>query len=87
MSFSTTLTSKFQLTLPRPVREKLGVKRGVKFDIYPTSDGFIGRIKRKSKILNFVGDLKKIDDLRSIEEIRHESQKLASEEIQHRTGS
>lgn len=87
MSYTTTLTSKNQFTLPRPVREKLGVKKGVKFDIYPTSDGFIGRIKRKSKILNFAGDLKKIDDRKSITEIRQQSQKLAAEEINHRAGS
>lgn len=81
MSFTTTLTTKNQFTLPKPVRDKLGVKKGVKFDIYPTSDGFIGRIKRKSRILDFAGDLKNIDDGRSIKEIREETQRLASEEI------
>lgn len=85
MNFTTTLTSKNQFTLPLPVREKLGVKKGVKFDIYPMSDGFIGRIKRKSKILNFAGDLKIIDDGRPISLIRQESQKLAAEEINQKT--
>lgn len=87
MGFTTTLTSKNQLTLPRPVREKLGVKRGVKFDIYPTNDGFIGRIKRRSRILNFAGDLKKVDDGKQLAAIRQESQKLAAKEINQRTGS
>jgi len=81
MSFTTTLTSKNQFTLPQPVREKLGVKKGVRFDIYPTSDGFIGRIKRKSKILGFAGDLKSLDDRKSISDIRQESQNSAAEEI------
>ena len=63
------------------VREKLGVKKGVKFDIYPTSDGFIGRIKRKSKILGFAGDLKSLDDGKSVSDIRQESQNSAAEEI------
>lgn len=81
MSFTTTLTTKNQLTLPKPVRDKLGVKKGVRFDIYPTSDGFIGRIKRKSKILDFAGDLKDLDNGKSINQIREEAQKLASEEI------
>lgn len=81
MSFTTTLTTKNQFTLPKGVRDKLGVKKGVKFDIYPTGDGFIGRLKRKSRILDFAGDLKNFDDGRSINEIREETQRLASEEI------
>ncbi len=81
MSFTTTLTTKNQLTLPKPVRDKLGVKKGVRFDIYPTSDGFIGRIKRKSRILDFAGDLKGLDNGKSINQIREETQKLAAEEI------
>lgn len=81
MSFTTTLTTKNQLTLPKPVRDKLGVKRGVKFDIYPTSDGFIGRLKRKSRILDFAGDLKKLDDGKTIKEIREEAQIQVAQEI------
>lgn len=87
MGFTTTLTSKNQFTLPQSVREKLGVKKGVKFDIYPTSDGFIGRIKRKSKILGFAGDLKNLDDGKSISDIRQESQNLATEEINQKLAS
>ncbi|MDO8498681.1 MAG: AbrB/MazE/SpoVT family DNA-binding domain-containing protein [bacterium] len=81
MSFTTTLTTKNQLTLPKPVRDKLGVKKGVRFDIYPTSDGFIGRLKRRSRILNFAGDLKNLDNGKTIKEIREEAQRLAAEEI------
>lgn len=81
MSFTTTLTTKNQLTLPKPVRDKLGVKKGVRFDIYPISGGFIGRIKRKSRILNFAGDLKNLDNGKSINQIQEEAQKLAAEEI------
>lgn len=81
MSFSTTLTTKNQLTLPKSVREKLGVKRGTKFDIYPTKDGFIGRMRRKSRILDFAGDLAHLDDGRPLSEIRKEAQSLAAKEI------
>lgn len=81
MGFTTTLTTKYQFTLPKPVRDRLGVKKGVKFDIYPTSDGFIGRLKRRSRILDFAGDLKSLDDNTSIEEIREESHRLAAKEI------
>lgn len=81
MGFTTTLTAKNQLTLPKLVRKKLGVKRGVKFDIYPTKDGFIGRTRRKSRILNFAGDLAHLDDRRPFSEIREKAQALAAEEI------
>lgn len=82
MNFTTTLTSKNQLTLPRAVRDQLGVKKGAKFDIYPTLDGgFVGRLKRKSRILDFAGDLKHLDDGRPLNEIREEAQRLAAEEI------
>lgn len=81
MSFTTTITTKNQLTLPKPVRDKLGVKKGMKFDIYPTSDGFIGRLKRKSRILEFAGDLKDIDNGKDISQIREETQNLAAQKI------
>lgn len=81
MSFTTTITSKSQLTLPKPVRDKLGVKKGMKFDIYPTADGFIGRLKRRSKILDFAGDLNNFDDGKSLSEIREETHRLAATEI------
>lgn len=87
MSFTTTLTTKNQLTLPQPVREKLGVKKGTKFDIYPTSDGFIGRIKRRSRILDFAGTLKHLDDGREVEEIQKEAQRLAAQEINKKIAS
>ncbi len=81
MGFTTTITTKNQLTLPKPVRDKLGVKKGMKFDIYPTSDGFIGRLKRKSRILDFAGDLQDLDDGKNLREIREETQRLAAIEI------
>lgn len=82
MSFTTTLTAKNQLTLPKSVREKLGVKRGVKFDIYPTLDGgFIGKPRRKSNIMKFASNLKSKDDGSSWTEIREKTEKIVAEEI------
>lgn len=87
MSFTTTITTKNQLTLPKPVRDKLGVKKGMKFDIYPTTDGFIGRLKRKSRILDFAGDLLNLDDMKSLKEVRLETQKTAAIELNKRITS
>lgn len=81
MNFTTTLTTKNQLTLPKLVRDKLGLKRGTKIDIFPTLDGgFIGRPKRKLNILEFAGDLAGLDDGRSWKEIKEEAEKSAIKE-------
>lgn len=80
MNFTTTLTSKYQLTLPKPVRDKLGVKKGVQFDIYPTQDGgFIGMPRKKIAILAFAGDLARLDDQKPWNEVRSEAERLAVE--------
>lgn len=71
MGFTTTLTSKNQLTLPASVRARLGGKG----------------MKRKSRIMDFAGSLKHLDDGRPLNEIREEAQRLAAEEIIKRSSS
>ena len=81
MNFTTTLTTKNQLTLPKAVREKLDLQIGTKIVIYPTFDGgFIGRPKRKSNIVKFAGDLAHLDDGKGWKEIREEAEKLMVED-------
>lgn len=76
MSFTTTLTSKYQFTLPKSVRDKLGVKRGVKFDIFPTLEGgFVGKPKTQLNILKYAGDLAHLDDGKAWKTIREEAEK------------
>ncbi len=81
MSYTTTTTSKGQLTIPKTVRDKLGIKSGVRVDIYPTENGFIGRMHRKSRIMEVIGDLQHLDKGEPLSEIREKAQKLASKEI------
>ncbi len=81
MNFTTTTTSKGQLTIPKSVRNKLGLKSGIKVDIYPTDNGFIGRLHRKSRIMEVIGDLKHLDRGEPLAEIREKTQKLAAKEI------
>ena len=81
MSFTTTLTTKNQLTLPKPVRDKLGLKKGTKIDIFPTlNGGFIGRPRIQSNILEFAGDLANLDNGKPQKEIKNEAEKLAVKE-------
>lgn len=83
MRFTTIATSKGQLTIPKEIREKLNLKAGVKVDIYPTTDGtgFIGRLQRKSRIMEFAGDLQHLNDGKSLQEIKEVTQKKAAETI------
>lgn len=81
MNLTTVITSKSQITIPKLVREKLGLKKGTKIDIFPMPDGnFVGRPKRKSNIMKFAGDLAHLDDGRPWKEIREDAEKLAVEE-------
>lgn len=85
MKFTATTTSKGQLTIPQIVRLKLGLKQGTRVDIYPTDNGFIGKLRRKSKILEFSGDLKKFDKGESLRSIREQAQANAARYISNRT--
>jgi len=81
MNLTTTVTAKNQITVPKLVREKTGIKTGVKIDLYPTNDGFVGRIRKDSNIQKFFGDLKHLDDGRPLNEIRAKAQKMETKRI------
>lgn len=81
MRFTTVATTKGQLTIPKEVREKLGLKSGIKVDIYPTKNGFIGRLHKQSRIFDFMGDLKHLDKKEPLVEIRKKAQENAANEI------
>lgn len=81
MNYTTTLTTKNQLTVPKAVREKLNLQAGTKIDIFPTLNGeFIGKPKRQSNILEFAGDLANLDDGKPWKEIKDEAERLAIKE-------
>lgn len=81
MNYTTTLTTKNQLTIPKAVRDKLNLQVGTKIEIYPTFNGeFIGRPKRKSNIMKFAGDLAHLDDGKPWKFIREEAEKLMVED-------
>ena len=81
MRITTTTTSKGQLTIPKEIRDKIGLKKGVRVDIYPTKDGFEGKLHRKSRIMDFAGDLAHLDKGEPLREIREKAQAAAAEEI------
>lgn len=81
MSYTTTITSKRQLTIPKAVFDQLGIKLGQKVTLYPVKDGFIGKPLRKSRILDFAGDLVQLDKGEPLSEIREKTQALAAKEV------
>lgn len=82
MRFTTTTTSKGQLTIPKEVRDKLGLKRGVKVDLYATADGrFIGVPQKPSKIMSFLGDLKHLDKNEPFAEIKSKAQQVGAKTL------
>jgi len=86
MNLTTTVTAKNQITVPRYVRDKTGIKKGIKIDLYPTNGGFVGRIRKDSNIQKFFGDLKHLDDGRPLSEIRKKAQELETKRIIKKLG-
>lgn len=85
MDYTTILTSKGQLTVPKLVRDKLGLKSGTKVSIYPTLNGeFLGKPQRKSRILDFMGDLKHLDRGEPLNEIREKAGALMAKQVAQR---
>ena len=81
MNLTTTVTAKNQITVPKFVREKTGIKTGVKIDLYPTNGGFVGRIRKLSNIQKFFGDLKYLDDGRPLNEVRSKAKQMETNRI------
>ncbi|TSC95503.1 MAG: hypothetical protein CEN88_469 [Candidatus Berkelbacteria bacterium Licking1014_2] len=83
-SFTTTLTSKGQFTVPKPIRQKLAVEPGTKFEVAVISSGFVAKPRVKSNILNLAGILKKYDDGKPTDEIIEKALTLAARDIAKR---
>lgn len=66
---------------PKYVRERTGIRTGIKIDMYPTENGFVGRIRKHSDIQKFFGDLKHLDDGRPLSEIRKKVQETETKRI------
>ncbi len=83
MKHQTTITYKSQITIPKVVREQAKIPYGAKIDMFPIPGGFIGRVRRKTNISRFAGDLKHLDDGTPYEEIKQQIQEgLAKEAVE-----
>lgn len=87
MGYTTTITAKRQITIPKAVFDKLGARIGQKVTLYPTKDGFIGKPHRTSRIMELIGDLKHLDKGEPLSEIRQKAQELAAKEIVRKLNS
>ena len=62
VSYITTLTSKGQFTVPKPIRDRLAVQKGAKFEVVYSSNGFIAKPKIRPRILDYAGSLSQYDN-------------------------
>jgi antitoxin PrlF len=65
----TTLTSKGQITLPKEIRDQLGLKAGVKFDCYVDRAGHVVLVPLIVKLEDLVGILPYSRPPKTVEEI------------------
>lgn len=65
----TTLTSKGQITLPKEIREQLGLKAGVRFECFVDRDGQIVLVPLTVKLEDLIGILPYSEPRKSAEEI------------------
>jgi bifunctional DNA-binding transcriptional regulator/antitoxin component of YhaV-PrlF toxin-antitoxin module len=81
MQYETTLSSKGQFTIPKPIRDHLKADAGRKFSVRIVGKSFIATPKHPSNIMSFAGWLRKKDDGVPLSKIRKRSQELAAKEI------
>ena len=65
----TTLTSKGQITLPKEIRQRLGLKAGVTFECYVDRDGQVVLVPLTVKLEDLIGILPYSGPPKTIEEI------------------
>ncbi|TSC93782.1 MAG: hypothetical protein CEN91_123 [Candidatus Berkelbacteria bacterium Licking1014_85] len=61
-TFTATLSSKGQFTIPKPIRDRLAVQKGAKLEVAYSANGFVVKSKVKPRILELAGSLKKYDN-------------------------
>jgi AbrB family looped-hinge helix DNA binding protein len=57
MKYTTTVTSKGQITVPARLRRALGIEKGTRVDVFPLQGRFVACVHGPSRILEFAGDL------------------------------
>ena len=81
-SMTSTLTSKGQTTLPKAIRQRLGLETGAKVTYEFTDNGVLIRPKRRELlIMKYRGVLKHLDDGRPMQEIIEDAHRAAAEYI------
>jgi antitoxin PrlF len=75
----TTLTSKGQITLPKEIREQLGLKAGIKFDCYIDRDGQVVLVPLTVKLKDLIGILPYSGPPKTVEEINEAIARAAVE--------
>jgi antitoxin PrlF len=77
----TTLTSKGQITLPKEIRQQLGLKAGVKFECYVDRDGQVVLVPLTVKLEDLIGILPYSGPPKTVEEINEDIEQAAVERV------
>jgi AbrB family looped-hinge helix DNA binding protein len=77
----TTLTSKGQITLPKEIRERLGLKSGVRFECYVDRDQQVVLVPLTVKLEDLIGILPSSGPPKSVEEINQDIEQAAVERV------
>jgi antitoxin PrlF len=76
-----TLTSKGQITLPKEIREQLGLKAGVRFECYVDREGQVVLVPLTAKLEDLIGILPYSGPPKTIEEINEDIEQAAVERV------
>lgn len=82
-TYTATLSSKGQFTVPKPIRDRLAVKKGTKFEVVYTLNGFTAKPQSRPRILDFAGSLKKYDDGTPTDIAIEKAYEIMAKEIAH----
>jgi len=70
---------RFTITIPKKIREKLGIKEGDELDLIPTSNGIM--IRKPSSLIEFINCIKPIGSIKKFLEERGKEENIEDERI------
>ena len=74
---------RFTITIPKEVREKLGIKEGDELDLIPTDNGIV--LKKSVSLIEFIDSIKPVGSVRVFLEERSREENVEVERTEELT--
>ncbi len=74
---------RFTITIPREVRERLGIKEGDELDLILTDNGIL--LRRPMSLVEFIDNIKPIGGVKTFLEERDREENIESERVEELT--